>query len=514
MKIERVKNTKRNLIWGLINKLVSLMLNFLCRTAIIRVFGINYAGLSSLFTSIVSALNLAELGFGSTIVFLMYKAVAEDDEDTLCELLAFFNKAYKIIGVFILVAGLSITPFLEVFIHSDVPKEVDIHIVYIYTIIGTAISYFMYAYRGSILEAYQRKDIILNINSISTIIERILQILGMIILRNYYIFVIIPIGTNILNNMLTYNVVKKEYPNCQPRGRISDSYKSEIWKKIIGLIMYKIGGFVSSSVDSIVVSAFLGLTIMGQYGNYYYVIYAIFSFFTVYYSAIRAGIGNSIIVESKEKNLKDFFTFQFIQNWAVCWCTVCLLCLFQDFMILYAGRENVLSLGIVITICVYFWSWKIQDIVHIYKEASGLWNQDKLRPIIGAGINLVLNLIMVRYIGLYGVLLSTVLVLIFLDLPWASKVLYDNLFHCNRKDYYLEILRNFIETGLLALLTYYLCSFVSTNSMLICLAIKGIICLIVPNLLYYILYRESVKFKHARVWFTHSMKKNSDKFEV
>ena len=88
MRIERTKNAKRNFIWGLINKILGLIVPFICRGAIIRIFGMNYLGLNSLFTSILTTLNLAELGFGSAIVFFMYKAIADDDKAKICALMS------------------------------------------------------------------------------------------------------------------------------------------------------------------------------------------------------------------------------------------------------------------------------------------------------------------------------------------------------------------------------------------------------------------------------------------
>ena len=73
MKLDRVGNAKRNIFYGFINKVVTLLFPFVIRTTLIKEIGADFLGLGSLFASILQVLNLAELGFTSAIVYSMYK---------------------------------------------------------------------------------------------------------------------------------------------------------------------------------------------------------------------------------------------------------------------------------------------------------------------------------------------------------------------------------------------------------------------------------------------------------
>ena len=92
MKLERAKNTKRNMVFGFINKIICMLFPFVIRTIIIRIIGKEYLGLDSLFTSILQVLNLAEMGFSSAVVYNMYKPIAEENDDLLCQILKFYKK--------------------------------------------------------------------------------------------------------------------------------------------------------------------------------------------------------------------------------------------------------------------------------------------------------------------------------------------------------------------------------------------------------------------------------------
>ena len=69
MKIDVKKNAKRNIIFGLANKIVLLFFPFFIKAFINTYLGSEYLGLNSLFTSILSVLSLTELGISSALVY-------------------------------------------------------------------------------------------------------------------------------------------------------------------------------------------------------------------------------------------------------------------------------------------------------------------------------------------------------------------------------------------------------------------------------------------------------------
>lgn len=92
MKIDVKKNAKRNIIFGLANKIVLLFFPFFIKAFINTYLGSEYLGLNSLFTSILSVLSLTELGISSALVYHMYKPIAEDDTKKICAFIDFTEK--------------------------------------------------------------------------------------------------------------------------------------------------------------------------------------------------------------------------------------------------------------------------------------------------------------------------------------------------------------------------------------------------------------------------------------
>ena len=161
----RSKNTSRNIVFGIINKIIVLLFPFAIRTIIIYKLGAEYVGVSSLFTSILQVLSVAELGFSSAVLFSLYGPVSNNETDKIIKLIALLKTVYLIAGSIILILGLSLTPFIGYFIKEGTPADINIYILYLIMLANTVISYFVFGYKNSILNVYQRYDVISKINS-------------------------------------------------------------------------------------------------------------------------------------------------------------------------------------------------------------------------------------------------------------------------------------------------------------------------------------------------------------
>lgn len=484
MQLERTKNAKRNILFGFIQKIIGMILPFLLRTVMIYVLGIQYLGINTLFASILSVLSLAELGFGSAMIYAMYKPIAEDDEKTICALLNFYKKCYRVIGLVILAVGLVTTPFITYFIKdSSYPSDINIYVVYLISLVSTVITYFLFAYKASLLTAFQRTDVSSKIGIVVSVLQYAVQIVLLLIFKNYYIYLIVAPIFSVVTNLWTAYVVTRMYPEYRAEGKLSKELLDNIKDKVKSLFIYKIGNVVSNSVDNIVISAFLGVSMLAVYGNYYYIISALFGFLALYYSSISGGLGNGIARDSVENNYILFKKLFIIQIWMIGWMSICLLCLYQPFMKIWVGDQLLLPFGAVACMAIYFYSWKINDIVAIFKEAAGMWSQDRWRPLTASTFNLLLNVVLVQHIGIYGVIISTIATELFFSTTWSCYVLFKYYFGKSIFEYYKTLFGYTAVTIGIAVLTYKVCSFIPYTGYfeLVC---KLMVCCIVPNIVY------------------------------
>ena len=494
-KIERTKNASRNIFFGVILKAYQILVPFLMRTAMIYLMGVQYLGLNSLFTSVLQVLNLAELGVGSAMVYSMYKPIAEDDNITICALMKLYRTYYRVIGLVIAVVGCALTPFIPHLIKSDVPAGINIYILYLLNLGATVLSYWLFAYKNSILQAHQRVDVVSKVTLATSTIQYGLQLFVLWAFHNYYLYVIVMLATQALTNIMTAVCADKLYPQFKPKGNISKEEIKRINQRIRDLFTAKLGAVIVNSADTIVISAFLGLTVLAVYQNYYFIITSIIGFVTVIFSSVTAGIGNSLVVETKEKNFSDLLKFTFIICWIAGICSCCFLNLFQPFMDIWVGKDLMLGFSAVVFFVVYYYVYEVNQLLNTYKDAGGIWHEDKFRPLVTAIANLGMNLLMVNYIGIYGIILSTVLSMVIVGMPWLIHNLFSTLFPRKYTASYLKKLFFYIfVSGISAVLTVCICNFVNFNPWLT-LIIRGVFCFIVPNIVFLFVYKNTKEFK-------------------
>lgn len=494
MKIERTRNAGRNIVFGLFLRLYQILMPFLLRTAMIYWMGVEFLGLDSLFTSILQVLNLAELGVGNAMVYGMYRPIAEDDGAAICALMKLYRIYYRVIGAVIALVGLGVTPLIPMLIKSDLPAGLDVYLLYWLNLAATVCSYWLFAYKNALFQAHQRVDVTSKVSLITYTFRYGAQFLIILFLKNYYLYIMAALAAQILTNIITAAVAERMYPNYHPRGNLEPAQIRQINGRIRDLFTSKLGAVIVNSTDTVVISAFLGLTVLAVYQNYFFILTAVIGFITVLFQASTAGIGNSVIVETKEKNFMDLKKFTFLISWVGGVCTCCLLCLYQPFMKIWVGEELLLHFSAVICFCVYFFVYELNQLFNTYKDAAGIWHQDRFRPLVTSLSNLFLNLILVRFWGIYGVLLSTVLSTLLIGIPWLLHNLFHILFDPRYLSGYLMGLGRYTAVVLLScVLTFALCRPIQLPDGWT-LALRLLICGIVPNLLYWVVYRKQDEF--------------------
>ena len=497
MKFDRAKNASRNIVFGLIQRIYQLLVPFAMRTAMIYWLGVEYLGLDGLFTSILSVLNLAELGIGSAMVYKMYKPVAEDDKNKICALMRLYKYYYRIIGFVVLLGGILITPFIPKLISSDLPEGINVYALYFLNLFATVLSYWLFAYKNSILQAYQRNDVVSKITMAVSSCRYLIQFLVLFLLHDYYIYLIVTLVTQVVINVTTAIISNRLFPGLNPEGDVTEGEKKEINQSIRDLFTAKIGGVVVNSVDTIVISAFLGLTVLAIYQNYYYIITALISIISIFIYSCTAGIGNSIIVETKEKNFLNFKTHTFIIAWLGTFCTSCLVCVFQPFMQIWVGNDLMFDFPAAVCFAIYFFIVQLNTLFNNYKDAAGIWHEDRFRPLITAIVNLCLNLLFVHILGVYGILLSTLLSMLFVGIPWLMNNLFSTIFDKKCLKEYVILLFFYIFAAMfVVVISHLLGSFVPFDGILI-ICTRVIICGIISLFTFFILFKKTIECRIA-----------------
>lgn len=495
MKIDRMSNFVRNTIFAVILVVYLTFVPFLIRTAMLYSLGVEYLGLNGLFASIIQVLNIAELGVESAIVFSFYKPIAEDDLKTICALLNLYKKFYMVIGLIIAAFGLVLLPFLPKLMQGPIPPDLNIYVLYLLYLAATVASYLVWGYKRCILKAYMRNDIISKVMLSVSLTVNLFQLVAICLLHSYYLYLVAAVFDKIAVNLISAACAKRKYPECQPCGKLDQEHKQQVSRRIRDLFTVKIGDVVLDTSDAVIISVFLGLTALAVYQNYYFILFAVIKLVQVLLESAMAGIGNSLVTESKQKNYRDFEMMTFAVSWVIGWCACCLLCLYQPFMRIWVGKGLLLPFGMVILFVCYFVCLGLVRMVNAYKEAAGIWRQDRFRPLVAAMVNLILGIYTVRHLGIYGVLSSTVVAVFGVELPWLLHNIFSLMFPQECLWRYVKSLAMYvIWIVAVCAVTFAICRLIPFGGWGN-IFVTAILCLIVPNLIFGVAYHHKTEFK-------------------
>ena len=381
----------------------------------------------------------------------------------------------------ILILGLVLMPFLRYFVKSDIPPDVSLYVLYLIYLANTVLSYFLFAYKNSLLTAHQRNDVASNIATLTCLFQNLLEIAALLVFRNYYCYaVVIPIMT-VVSNCIRSWYVDRMFPQYVCEGHIGREETASLKKQVSGLLASRIGDIVLTNVDTIVISAFLGLTVLGKYNDYYYIITSLFGILGMINSSIIPSVGNTVFTKNKKDLISDYQKFSFLYITISSWFSVCFLCLVQPFIELWIGSGNLLDFPMAVWMAVYLYTSKINDMTYVYRQATGLWWEGRWIPLVSAIFNLIINLILVQIIGLPGIVISTVLSRVLIMLPAGSHNIFRCYFHDmgEWKTYMAYQVFYGLSTAAAAGVTYSICMCV-TGGLWRILILRAVICVFLP----------------------------------
>ena len=501
IKSTRTENTIKNSILSVVSKLVHLILTFISRKIFIMMLGSIYLGINSLFTSILSVLSIAELGFGTAICFTMFKPFAENDSEKVNMYLNYYKKIYRVIGFIIFLIGLCFIPFLS-YLLNGVEYTFEIGIIFILYLIQTCSSYWALEYRSVLFTASQSQHRIEKFNIIYSILLFAFQVSVLYLTKNFIAYLIVGILLQLAKNIIVGLYAKKEFPFIKNKTHLAltKTEKRELYKNVTGLACYKVSGTVYSSSDSIIISAFVSTVILGLYTNYATIISALVLFVNTIIGGCRSSVGNLYVSAGETSQKKVFDSINLINFWLYSVVTVCIWCLISPFVGLFYGQEYILSDYLVFWIVLNLCSDGLGAPITLYKDACGLFWKGKFRPLFSTIVNIVVSIILVKPFGIVGVLMGTIVSRFCVFLWYDTRLVFKNVFKTN---WWTFILKYFVE--LLAIMalgygtTFIWLLFPSVNwwSWLAvgCVAFAGV------NLLYLLVFWRNSKFQFLKTKF-------------
>lgn len=490
----RIQNSVMNIFFGISGQLISIIMSFSVRTVFIYTLGIEYLGVDGLFTSILMMLSLANLGFDTAMIYSLYKPLAEKNQFKIQALMNLYRKAYRLIGIIVLLIGLLLIPFLSDLMNGTTNIE-NIHIIYILFLINSAASYF-FIYKQSVIIADQRNYIISKIHSVYIILSNIIQILILITVESYIAVLSVQVIFRIVENIHIAKMSGKLYPFLieKNNSKLSKRERKDFFANLYSLMLYKISGVVINGTDNIIISFYIGITAVGVYSNYLLIIATLSTFLGYIFYSVTASVGNLIVTEGSEKKYFIFRVINFSNFWIYGFCVVSLWNLINPFITLWLGEQYIFNKFVVFAIILNFYTTGMQNASTTFRETTGLFKKGKYRPIVAAGINIAFSIILAKQIGIAGIFLGTVISRLCTYFWYDPYIIFKYVFQKPVKVHFIKyILFTFIVL-IASLITDLIASNIIFHYPLVNFVVRGILCIIIPNLIVYIFFRKTEEF--------------------
>lgn len=434
MEKSRVSKSLKNTMFGLVGIICSLVVSFATKSIFVRLLGAEYNGVNGLFTNILQVLNLAELGFATSISYALYKPLKAGDERTTAALMSYFAKIYRIIAIVVTVAGCCCIPFLQYLIAEDI-SELSFTINqlrgYFAMFLANTVCSYLLAYKRTIITADQNNYLVTNVDNTFNILLNIVQIILLLIYKNFYAYLATMIAKTVINNLVLHVIASKRYPylHTYRKEKLSKIEKSAIFKNVQAAFLHRIGGVIIFSTTSIVISAFVSLVDAGKYSNYILIVNSVNMFINIIFNSVTASIGNLCVDESEERQYDIFKKIRYLAFFAAVFSYVCYIILFNPFIEIWVGGDMVMSMWVVFAISLNAMVGYLRKAVNAFKDAKGMFRNDWYKPLLEAGVGIGLAIGLSYVWGTFGVIIGYTLATIFIAVPVENFVLFRQGLH-------------------------------------------------------------------------------------
>lgn len=488
----RTDKSMRNITYGIVEKIVILLLTFIRRKLFIVYIGVEFLGINGLFTEILGMLSMADLGLGTAMAYSFYKPLAEKDNKKIAALITFYKKLYNYIALAVAVIGIALVPFLKYIVNTD--KNIPhLTLYYLIFLSNTVVSY-LFVYKSSIISADQKGYLISSYSVWVNVGKLIVQTIFLVLTKNYVVYIIMDvIGTIVNNFIISYNA-NKYYPYIKKKESLEKSERKSIISNLKSVFIYKVSSVFMNSTDNTIISMLIGTVWVGYCSNYTTVTINITAFVTIIFTAITPSIGNLVVKSEPKQRYAVFSLMQMISFCLAGIFTACVYIGINDLITLWIGKKFIIDNIIVISLLINFYLGISLQPLWSYRSGTGLYNQTRYVMLICAIINVILSIVLGKIMGVSGVFFASFISKILTYVWYEPYLLYKQYFNSTSIRYYIGQIFNLALTILCILISFKLTSRIKEVTILN-LLIKLVIAGGVSGIIFLIRYVWTKEFK-------------------
>ena len=341
----RVKKTMLNAKVNMLCYFASFITAFFTRKILLDQLGAEFIGFTGTVGSLLSFLNLAELGIGTAIGYVLYKPIADGDRFKINEIISVLGYLYRKIGYAILSIGIITSFFLPLIFPSTTFSWVVIYFGFYAYLTASLIGYFA-NYKATLLSADQRNYVVTGYLQLTTTTKVILQMILALHLRSFIVYLVVELIFGIINSIILNWKINKTYPWLKSevkQGRKILKKYPEITTYTKQIFAHRVGEVIQKQLTPFFIYSFVSLPVVALYTNYILLTQKIESLLSATVNSTGAAVGNLIAEGNKNQILKVFKELLALRLFVASITTACIYMFASQFIGVWLGEQYILE---------------------------------------------------------------------------------------------------------------------------------------------------------------------------
>lgn len=406
--------------------------------SLIRIFGNAVNGLNSLYISILDILAVAELGVGTAITFCMYRPIVEGNETKVSALYHLFRRWYLAVGGVILVCGLALTPFIHLFARDYAQVDVNLYTSFLLMLVSVVLTY-LFGAKTALINAYKNNYITTAIRCGGLLLQYVLQIVVLYATRSFSAYLLCRSIAVIVQWVITNYLSERDYARIlSGKAKADRDTKREVGRQIKAMFAHKIGLLLVNTVDSLVISMFIGVAALGIYSNYIVIQSAMDGVIRLLFTSLSSVVGHMFVEKSKEISRRYCDALHMVNFMVGTVFYLGYYAVIDDLIAILFGEALIAQKAVPMVITMNSFVSFMRCNTLVFRDATGMFYHDRWRPLLEGLMNLILSVLLVQRIGIVGVIAATIFTNLVICHVVEPYVLYKNAFGVSVGRYYLR----------------------------------------------------------------------------
>ena len=349
------------------------------------------------------------------------------------------------------------------------------------------------------LYAEQKNRIGSLVSAACEVIFRSLQIILLLVLHQYLVFLFLLIIEKLAANIWCNYYVNKDFPFIRNnKEELPNVKKMAIFETVKPLMLNQVAGTAQQASKGILISLLLGnVSIVGYFGNYQLVISVVQSVYSQFGGSFTTSFGNLAVDKNYQSMRQAYLRTAFILNWIACICCSIFIACVDDFIVFVFGAHFVIDHLAVLILTLDMMIYLLNIPMISIQNAMGLHKMDANIMVIQAILAITFAYFLGRAIGMCGIFTGLLIPIFIFTFLYKGILISKHALDMSTRAYLRFVFGELTKIVLTCGVVYVVSNNIHFSNSVISIFVNTIIALLLSISLPYVMSRKSIVFKDS-----------------